>query len=164
MQTCGLYFLPGAASAGHGGGWHEYPSGQESANAERFPHLPVSAWLVLYREPGKGPASSGGLSHSQSRFISSRLHHWNCEFFLNKSEFVAHVNVMLWSVHVPQISLEFRKLAQVYRDVISEICHRMGVGMAEFLEKKVGSMKEWDLVNNRLICLLFRGWKYLYTV
>lgn len=27
----------------------------------------------------------------------------------------------------------------------------MGVGMAEFLEKKVGSMKEWDLVNQRLI-------------
>lgn len=26
----------------------------------------------------------------------------------------------------------------------------MGVGMAEFLEKKVGSMKEWDLVNQRL--------------
>lgn len=47
-----------------------------------------------------------------------------------------------------QISLEFRNLAQEYRDVISDICHRMGVGMAEFLEKKVGSMKEWDLVNN----------------
>lgn len=79
MQTCSLYFLPGAASAGHGGGRHEYPSGQEGANAEQFPHLPVSAWLVLYREPGKGSASSGGLSHSQSRFISSRWHHWICE-------------------------------------------------------------------------------------
>ncbi|KAG7263948.1 hypothetical protein CRUP_007015 [Coryphaenoides rupestris] len=45
-----------------------------------------------------------------------------------------------------QISLEFRKLGQQYRDVISDICHRMGVGMAEFLEKKVGSMKEWDLL------------------
>ncbi|XP_067337701.1 squalene synthase isoform X1 [Channa argus] len=44
----------------------------------------------------------------------------------------------------PTISLEFRKLSQEYRDVISDICHRMGVGMAEFLEKKVGSMKEWD--------------------
>lgn len=50
-----------------------------------------------------------------------------------------------------QISLEFRNLAQDYRDVISEICHRMGVGMAEFLEKKVGSMKEWDLVNGYLM-------------
>uniref|UniRef100_A0A3B4FPC2 Squalene synthase n=1 Tax=Pundamilia nyererei TaxID=303518 RepID=A0A3B4FPC2_9CICH len=44
----------------------------------------------------------------------------------------------------PTISLEFRNLAQEYRDVISDICHHMGVGMAEFLEKKVGSMKEWD--------------------
>ena len=45
-----------------------------------------------------------------------------------------------------QISLEFRKLGLQYREVISDICHRMGMGMAEFLEKKVGSMKEWDLV------------------
>lgn len=46
-----------------------------------------------------------------------------------------------------QISLEFRNLAQEYRDVISDICHHMGVGMAEFLEKKVGSMKDWDQVS-----------------
>lgn len=44
----------------------------------------------------------------------------------------------------PTISVEFRNLGLQYRDVISDICHRMGVGMAEFLEKKVGSMKEWD--------------------
>lgn len=42
-QTRSLYFLPGAASAGHGGGRHEYPSGQEGPHAERFPHLPVPA-------------------------------------------------------------------------------------------------------------------------
>jgi len=47
--------------------------------------------------------------------------------------------------------VEFRNLAQEYRDVISDICHRMGVGMAEFLEKKVGSMKEWDLVSVNLV-------------
>ncbi|XP_061756476.1 squalene synthase isoform X1 [Nerophis ophidion] len=44
----------------------------------------------------------------------------------------------------PTISLEFRNLAQEYRDVISDICHQMGAGMAEFLEKNVDSMKEWD--------------------
>ncbi|XP_077367406.1 squalene synthase isoform X2 [Festucalex cinctus] len=44
----------------------------------------------------------------------------------------------------PTISLEFRNLAEEYREVISDICRRMGVGMAEFLEKKVASMKEWD--------------------
>ncbi|XP_067423704.1 squalene synthase-like isoform X3 [Emydura macquarii macquarii] len=44
----------------------------------------------------------------------------------------------------PTISLEFRKLAKVYRDVIADICHKMGAGMAEFLEKKVDSQHEWD--------------------
>ncbi|KAH0622900.1 hypothetical protein JD844_025736 [Phrynosoma platyrhinos] len=44
----------------------------------------------------------------------------------------------------PTISLEFRKLGKNYRDVIADICHRMGLGMAEFLEKNVESKKEWD--------------------
>ncbi|NXH97348.1 FDFT synthase, partial [Pachycephala philippinensis] len=44
----------------------------------------------------------------------------------------------------PTISMEFRNLSKVYRDVISDICHKMGVGMAEFLEKKVDSQHEWD--------------------
>ncbi|NXL93068.1 FDFT synthase, partial [Alectura lathami] len=44
----------------------------------------------------------------------------------------------------PTISMEFRNLAKVYQDVISDICHKMGVGMAEFLEKKVDSQHEWD--------------------
>ncbi|XP_032815381.1 squalene synthase isoform X2 [Petromyzon marinus] len=44
----------------------------------------------------------------------------------------------------PTISLEFRKLAKIYRDVIGDICQRMGAGMAEVLQKKVGSMQEWD--------------------
>ncbi|XP_041106595.1 squalene synthase isoform X2 [Polyodon spathula] len=44
----------------------------------------------------------------------------------------------------PTISLEFQNLGKDYQDVISDICHRMGVGMAEFLEKKVVSMQEWD--------------------
>uniref|UniRef100_A0A674HAJ2 Squalene synthase n=1 Tax=Taeniopygia guttata TaxID=59729 RepID=A0A674HAJ2_TAEGU len=44
----------------------------------------------------------------------------------------------------PTISMEFRNLSKVYQDVISDICHKMGVGMAEFLEKKVDSEREWD--------------------
>uniref|UniRef100_A0A8B9DC53 Squalene synthase n=2 Tax=Anserinae TaxID=2068722 RepID=A0A8B9DC53_ANSCY len=44
----------------------------------------------------------------------------------------------------PTISMEFRNLSKVYQDVISDICHKMGVGMAEFLEKKVDSQREWD--------------------
>ncbi|KAM6323750.1 squalene synthase isoform 2-T2 [Aegotheles albertisi] len=44
----------------------------------------------------------------------------------------------------PTISMEFRNLSKVYQDVISDTCHKMGVGMAEFLEKKVDSEHEWD--------------------
>ncbi|XP_030054581.1 squalene synthase isoform X2 [Microcaecilia unicolor] len=44
----------------------------------------------------------------------------------------------------PTISLEFRSLAKNYQDVITDICHKMGVGMAEFLEKKVETLQEWD--------------------
>nr|XP_020633792.1 squalene synthase [Pogona vitticeps] len=44
----------------------------------------------------------------------------------------------------PTISLEFRNLAKVYQDVIADVCHKMGVGMVEFLEKKVDSEKDWD--------------------
>ncbi|TRY86758.1 hypothetical protein DNTS_004240 [Danionella cerebrum] len=44
----------------------------------------------------------------------------------------------------PTISVEFRSLGQQYREVISDVCRRMGEGMAEFLEKKINSMKEWD--------------------
>uniref|UniRef100_A0AAQ4PJA2 Squalene synthase n=2 Tax=Gasterosteus aculeatus aculeatus TaxID=481459 RepID=A0AAQ4PJA2_GASAC len=63
----------------------------------------------------------------------------------------------------PTISLEFRNLAQEYRDVISDICHRMGEGMAEFLEKKVGSMKEWDLYCHYVAGLVGIGLSRLFS-
>ncbi|XP_062267164.1 squalene synthase isoform X2 [Platichthys flesus] len=63
----------------------------------------------------------------------------------------------------PTISLEFRNLAQEYRDVISDICQRMGVGMAEFLEKKVGSMKEWDLYCHYVAGLVGIGLSQLFS-
>ncbi|XP_078503707.1 squalene synthase isoform X3 [Lissotriton helveticus] len=44
----------------------------------------------------------------------------------------------------PTISLEFRNLDKEFQVVIADICHKMGVGMAEFLEKKVESLQEWD--------------------
>lgn len=34
----------------------------------------------------------------------------------------------------------------MYQAVISDTCQRMGTGMAEFLEKKVTSVREWDKV------------------
>ncbi|XP_066896119.1 squalene synthase isoform X6 [Kogia breviceps] len=43
-----------------------------------------------------------------------------------------------------QISLEFRNLAEKYQTVIVDICRKMGFGMAEFLDKRVMSEREWD--------------------
>ncbi|XP_056150061.1 squalene synthase isoform X1 [Lampris incognitus] len=63
----------------------------------------------------------------------------------------------------PTISLEFRNLGQEYRDVISTICHRMGVGMAEFLEKKVGSMKDWDQYCHYVAGLVGIGLSQLFS-
>ncbi|XP_026857211.2 squalene synthase isoform X2 [Electrophorus electricus] len=63
----------------------------------------------------------------------------------------------------PTISVEFRNLGQEYRDVISDICHRMGVGMAEFLEKKVGSMQEWDKYCHYVAGLVGMGLSRLFS-
>ncbi|XP_013379159.1 squalene synthase-like [Lingula anatina] len=42
------------------------------------------------------------------------------------------------------ISHEFRKLAPLYQEVISDICCKMGDGMTVFLEGHVDSKKQWD--------------------
>lgn len=52
-----------------------------------------------------------------------------------------------------QISLEFRNLAEKYQTVIADICQRMGIGMAEFLDKHVTSEQEWDKVSLIKQCL-----------
>ncbi|XP_054835094.1 squalene synthase-like [Eublepharis macularius] len=44
----------------------------------------------------------------------------------------------------PTISLEFQNLAKVYQDVIVDMCRNVGLGMAEFLEKKEDSKKNWN--------------------
>ncbi|XP_077188634.1 squalene synthase-like isoform X1 [Paroedura picta] len=44
----------------------------------------------------------------------------------------------------PTISLEFRNLAKVYQEIIVDVCHMGGLGMVEFLEKKVDSKQDWD--------------------
>lgn len=48
---------------------------------------------------------------------------------------------------VLQISREFRKLAPVYQDVISDICRRMGVGMTEFVDKGPDIVEQWEKVS-----------------
>ncbi|KAH0622898.1 hypothetical protein JD844_025734 [Phrynosoma platyrhinos] len=62
-----------------------------------------------------------------------------------------------------QISLEFRNLPKVYQDVIADICHKMGLGMAEFLEKKVESKKEWDKYCHYVAGLVGIGLSQLFS-
>ncbi|XP_008170096.2 squalene synthase [Chrysemys picta bellii] len=64
----------------------------------------------------------------------------------------------------PTISLEFRNLAKVYRDVIADICHEMGAGMAEFLQKKVDSLQEWDKYCHYVVGLVGIGLSRLFSV
>ncbi|XP_065257299.1 squalene synthase isoform X1 [Emys orbicularis] len=64
----------------------------------------------------------------------------------------------------PTISLEFRNLAKVYRDVIADICHKMGAGMAEFLQKKVDSLQEWDKYCHYVVGLVGIGLSRLFSV
>lgn len=54
---------------------------------------------------------------------------------------------MFFFISAFQISLEFRNLAEKYQTVIADICRKMGMGMAEFLEKHVTSEQEWDKVS-----------------
>ncbi|XP_063296882.1 squalene synthase-like isoform X2 [Pelobates fuscus] len=44
----------------------------------------------------------------------------------------------------PTISLEFRNLAAVYQEIIVDMCNKMGVGTADFLEKEIDSLNDWD--------------------
>jgi len=44
----------------------------------------------------------------------------------------------------PIISFEFRHLAPIYQEVISDICARMGEGMIKYLNVAPTSMADWD--------------------
>ncbi|CAM5098728.1 unnamed protein product [Eretmochelys imbricata] len=63
----------------------------------------------------------------------------------------------------PTISFEFRNLAKVYRDMIADICHKMGAGMAEFLQKKVDSLQEWDKYCHYVVGLVGIGLSRLFS-
>ncbi|XP_075779350.1 squalene synthase [Pelodiscus sinensis] len=64
----------------------------------------------------------------------------------------------------PTISLEFRNLAKVYRDVIVDVCQKMGAGMAEFLQKKVDSLQDWDKYCHYVVGLASIGLSHLFCV
>ncbi|XP_059581647.1 squalene synthase [Alligator mississippiensis] len=63
----------------------------------------------------------------------------------------------------PTISLEFRNLAKVYQDVIADTCHKMGLGMAEFLEKRVDSLQDWNKYCQYAIGLSVIGYSRLFS-
>lgn len=45
----------------------------------------------------------------------------------------------------------------MYRDVISDICQKMGLGMTEILVKKVDTMADWDQVSGDYINFAHSG-------
>nr|XP_016851823.1 PREDICTED: squalene synthase-like [Anolis carolinensis] len=61
------------------------------------------------------------------------------------------------------ISLEFWKLKKVYQDVFADICSKVGFGLAEFLEKKVESVKEWDKYCYYGTGLAFVGFSQIFS-
>uniref|UniRef100_H9GM10 Squalene synthase n=1 Tax=Anolis carolinensis TaxID=28377 RepID=H9GM10_ANOCA len=63
----------------------------------------------------------------------------------------------------PTISLEFRKLDKVYQDVFADICPKVGLGLAKFLEKEVESMKDWDMYCYYGTALAFIGFSQIFS-
>lgn len=55
----------------------------------------------------------------------------------------------------PIVCSAFRRLEPEYQDVITDICRRMGEGMAEFIEKDVSRCTEFGA------CVLSEGWGWL---
>ena len=49
-----------------------------------------------------------------------------------------------------QISTEFRKLKPMYASLISDVCRKMGRGMASYIVKRPRNMDDWDEVNGIL--------------
>ncbi|ELV14227.1 Squalene synthase [Tupaia chinensis] len=52
---------------------------------------------------------------------------------------------------IQALDTEIRNLAEKYQIVIADICRKMGMGMAEFLNKHVTSEREWDKVWSRYV-------------
>lgn len=45
-----------------------------------------------------------------------------------------------------RVTLEIRKLKPAYQETIKDICHKMGVGMADFIDRNfVDSIKDYEL-------------------
>ncbi|XP_067412289.1 squalene synthase-like [Emydura macquarii macquarii] len=64
----------------------------------------------------------------------------------------------------PMISLAFRNLSKIYRDVIADVCRKVGAGIAEFLQKKVDSLHEWDKYCHYVVGLVYVDLSHLFSV
>lgn len=61
------------------------------------------------------------------------------------------------------ISHEFRSLAEQYRVVISDICHKMGEGMSEFIQRDVITMEDWNKYCHYVAGLVGIGLSQLFS-
>lgn len=63
----------------------------------------------------------------------------------------------------PTISEEYRNLAEHYREVISDICQKMGVGMSEVLQIEVNTIQDWNLYCHYVAGLVGIGLSRLFS-
>ncbi|XP_018425121.1 PREDICTED: squalene synthase-like [Nanorana parkeri] len=64
----------------------------------------------------------------------------------------------------PTISREFRNLAVVYQEVIIDAIRRVAQGMAEFLQKEVESVQDWDEYCYYVSSSLTRGLSVMFGI
>lgn len=65
--------------------------------------------------------------------------------------------------HFDKVNRTFLSLDMIYREVINEICYKMGNGMADFAEKKVESVADYDLYCHYVAGLVGHGLSGLFS-
>ncbi|XP_011665372.2 squalene synthase isoform X3 [Strongylocentrotus purpuratus] len=63
----------------------------------------------------------------------------------------------------PTISTEYRGLDEHYREVISDICHKMGDGMSEVLQTEVITLQDWNMYCHYVAGLVGIGLSKLFS-
>lgn len=64
----------------------------------------------------------------------------------------------------PKVSHAFQQLAEPYRNIINDICRRMGEGMAEFVERPIKTMEDYDKYCHYVAGLVGIGLSDLFAV
>ncbi|XP_054750574.2 squalene synthase-like [Lytechinus pictus] len=63
----------------------------------------------------------------------------------------------------PAISMEYRDLDEHYREVISDICHKMGDGMSKVLQTEVITLQDWNMYCHYVAGLVGIGLSRLFS-